>query len=278
MRIEIAHTTLYTYSAPVRLDTQIVRLKPRNDSRQTLLSFELSVDPASAKTTDRLDPEGWWTTEIELATPVTRFEITTRGLVETVPLVPLFPDSAPRLPWRDVGSVPDGARPLAVPREADDEIARFAADVATGADWEPVPFLHGLALRIQRTHHYQVRRDGPPWAPRATLAAKQGSCRDFAVLYVAACRAVGIPARFVSGYRIRESDGRGRELHAWAEAWIPGAGWRGFDPTIGRHVEERHVAVAAGSAEEAAPVTGSFWGPTGVSSTLEAVVDASGRA
>lgn len=274
MRIEIVHSTSYTYSAPVRLDRQLVRLKPRTDAAQTLEQFSLLVSPPTAKTSDSLDDDGHWISEVAIEEPVNRLAFTTRSTVTTTRPPPVPDDALPRLPWRDASSLsPVAARHLA-PRDLDDAVVRFSADVAQGADWEAIPFLTALSLRIHRTHRHETRNEGAPWSPRETLDARRGACRDFAVLYVAACREVGIPARFVSGYRLRDADGRGRELHAWAEAALPGAGWRAFDPTIGRPVEDRHVAVAAGTVASAAPLTGSFWGPMGVTSRLEASVDA----
>jgi transglutaminase-like putative cysteine protease len=89
-----------------------------------------------------------------------------------------------------------------------------------------------------------------------------------------ACRALGIATRFVSGYHVRERDNAGRELHAWAEAFLPGYGWQGYDPTIGKLVFDRHVPVATSATPVgAAPIMGSFWG-NNVRSTLQATVDA----
>ncbi|HVL47084.1 MAG TPA: transglutaminase family protein [Candidatus Thermoplasmatota archaeon] len=272
MRIRIAHRTAYSYSAPVRLDPQVVRLKPATDARQRLLSWALAVDPADAKVAEALDASGFWATTLATEAGLERFVLETESLVETMPLPPI--DSAPRLPWRDPALLPEGARAWRLPRDEDPEVVRFALDVAQGASWETLPFLGDLARRIHTTHQHRVRHEGSPWTPRATLDAREGACRDFAVLFVAACRLLGVPARFVSGYRVIEATRQGQELHAWAEAWIPGHGWRGFDPTDGRPVEDRHVAVAAGSVAEAAPVTGTFWGPAGVVSRLETRVDA----
>jgi transglutaminase-like putative cysteine protease len=89
------------------------------------------------------------------------------------------------------------------------------------------------------------------------MAQKSGSCRDFAVLFMAACQAVGLAARFVSGYQEGDEAQEARELHAWPEVYIPGGGWRGFDPTHGLAVCDRHVPLAAAAhPANAAPVSG----------------------
>jgi transglutaminase-like putative cysteine protease len=113
-----------------------------------------------------------------------------------------------------------------------------------------------------------ARREGTPNAPEVTLATREGSCRDLAVLFCAACRAVGVTARFVSGYEREASLQENGELHAWAEVYFHGGGWRGYDPSRGLAVADSHVAVAAAADPLlAAPVTGVYRGPA--KSTLE---------
>lgn len=97
--------------------------------------------------------------------------------------------------------------------------------------------------------------------PDAVLAAGEGACRDLAVFFIAACRHVGIPARFASGYHEGDGDSPERDLHAWAELYLPGGGWRGFDPSLGLAVADRHIVLAAAfHPDDASPVAGSFRG------------------
>jgi transglutaminase-like putative cysteine protease len=87
------------------------------------------------------------------------------------------------------------------------------------------------------------------------------------VLFSEVCRAVGLASRFVSGYYALPDDDGQRHLHAWSEVYVPGAGWRGFDPGLGLAVSDHHVAVAAGSLPwAAAPIVGSFRGNDAISS------------
>ncbi|HEV8360186.1 MAG TPA: transglutaminase family protein [Candidatus Thermoplasmatota archaeon] len=276
MLIDVEHLTRYTYSAPVTLDRQLVRLKPRSDAYQQLKRFELKLQPASARSWEETDAEGNAVMHVQVHEPVTLFEVVSRALVETRAPAPL-PDEAPaaalRFPLHYPADTPPAVLAYAGPVTTDPAVNRFAAEVADGARWEVLPFLALLAARIQRTHAYQLRYEGPPRPAAATLERREGACRDFAVLYIDACRAFGVASRFVSGYRLRDPDGVGRELHAWVEAYVPGVGWRGFDPTSGRPVADDHVAIAAGTPATAAPVTGTFWG-SGVSSQLLATVEA----
>ena len=108
---------------------------------------------------------------------------------------------------------------------------------------------------------HEIRAEGAAWSPERTLVAGGGACRDVTALFMAACRSVGIAARFVSGYQAEADtpDGR-RHLHAWPEAFLPGVGWRGFDPTHGLPVTDGHVALCAAPDQAATmPIEGGFW-------------------
>jgi transglutaminase-like putative cysteine protease len=100
-------------------------------------------------------------------------------------------------------------------------------------------------------------------SPAITLQKNSGSCRDFATLFIEACRCLGLAARFVSGYMLGgAATGVGASTHAWAEVYLPGGGWKGFDPTLGLLTTTQHVPVAVSRhSEHAMPVTGSFVGP-----------------
>jgi transglutaminase-like putative cysteine protease len=150
---------------------------------------------------------------------------------------------------------------------------RAAADAMLArSEGRTVPFLMELTRWIGASHEKIVRLEGPPLAPAETLAAGAGSCRDLAVLFNEMCRTVGLAARFVSGYHEREAPDGQRYLHAWSEVYLPGAGWRGFDPAEGLAVADRHVVLATGlQPPAAAPTDGTFRG-NGASSTLESQI------
>ncbi|MCA1813989.1 MAG: transglutaminase family protein [Halobacteriales archaeon] len=275
MLVSIDHLTRYAYSMPVRLDEQVVRLKPRTDALQTLQQYDLRVQPATAKVTEAVDMDGNTVAKVGVEEPVATFELVTRALVATrpPPALPLGdPAASLRFPIHYPSDVPAAVLGYRGPVTTDASVNRFAAEVADGARWEVLPFLGLLAARIQKAHLYQIRYEGPPRPAATTLERKEGACRDFAVLYMDACRSFGLAVRFVSGYRLKEPEGVGREMHAWAEVYLPGLGWRGYDPTIGKPVIDQHVAVAVGTPMSSAPVTGSFWG-SNVTSTLLATVE-----
>jgi transglutaminase-like putative cysteine protease len=130
-----------------------------------------------------------------------------------------------------------------------------------------VELLMGLTTRVKNAIAYEPRAGGGTQEPEQTLSMRSGSCRDSAWLLVGLLRALGVAARFVSGYLIQLNDGHpispggGSELHAWAEAYIPGAGWLGLDPTLGVACTEGHLPLACSAHyDAAAPITGSFSG------------------
>lgn len=160
----------------------------------------------------------------------------------------------------------------AQPQSPAAEVEQFARDLASEAKFSTVDFLCGLNERIHARHEKIMRPDGGPWPADRTLREGRGACRDLAVLFIESCRVLNIPSRFVSGYGLSIDEATDRELHAWAEVYLPGAGWRGFDPTLGLVITERHLAVATGIAPElAAPVSGTFRGDA--SSTLSAEIE-----
>jgi len=138
-----------------------------------------------------------------------------------------------------------------------------------GQFWRPGQGVETLALlqqmngHICRTFKYQVREEPGVQTPAQTINMNSGSCRDFATLFVEACRKLGLGARFVSGYILSGGTSVGASTHAWAEVYIPGAGWKGFDPTLGLLTTSQHVTIAvARHPESAMPISGSFNGPS----------------
>ena len=140
-------------------------------------------------------------------------------------------------------------------------MARLATEIAAQASNNTLDFIIAvnqyLFSEIKRT----IRPRGMPQDPDQTLRQRTGSCRDLTVLFMALCRSQGIAARFVSGYQAHaEKPSQRRYLHAWAEVYIPGGGWRGYDPSHGTAVADDHVALAAACHNSGTmPVSGSFF-------------------
>ena len=265
MHYQITHTTRYTYTHPVYLGTQILRLCPRQDGAQWLRSFQVDVTPTPAQQTYWLDASGNTCLKVIFGEPLTEFTVHAQSDVHTTRDNPFDYISEPwavHFPLDYPSSLasqlaPCLTSPLGTPTP-DPAVSQLAQSLAQEVSGHVGFFLTRLTQHIPELCDYQPRLVGPPYAPGITLQKKSGTCRDFTVLFMAICRTMGLAARFVSGYQ--EGDGHSQEtheLHAWAEVYIPGGGWRGFDPTLGLTVADRHVAIAATPfPQQAAPVSG----------------------
>ena len=275
MTITIRHRTSYTFAAPVCLEPHLVRLRPRSDGAVRLLDFALEIEPPPAVRADNLDLDGNVVTHAWFEGSTTELRLRTQARVETLRTDPFrFLLAEPERSLPEVYA-PDRAAGLeqyrSAPAAAHPEVRALALAAARDAECDQAGFPLELARRLHREITVQPRPEGPPQPPETTLATRRGACRDLAVLFVAGCRAVGLAARFASGYAAR-AGGAGDELHAWGEVYLSGGGWRGYDPSLGLAVADRHVAVAAAARpRDAAPVTGSFRGDA--AARLEVDVD-----
>ena len=249
MRISVVHSTVYRYDAPVFQEPHTFRLRPRSDASQNLLRYSLDITPAPAGRSWCLDQDGNVVLEAWFHEPMQDLSVVSAFEAETTrenPFDFLVRNGAP---------APALAPYLA--GDLDAAVAEFARSIG-GADtaaflWQ----LNGALFEFAHT----IREDGPAEEPATTLAARSGSCRDLTVLFCAACRARGIPARFVSGYEREAAFQMPSHMHAWAEVYLPGGGWRGYDPTVGLAVSTSHVAVAAAAdPRAAAPIGGTYRG------------------
>ncbi|NEQ27755.1 MAG: transglutaminase family protein, partial [Microcoleus sp. SIO2G3] len=154
----------------------------------------------------------------------------------------------------------------------DSAAIELAQTIAQAVEGSAIAFLTELNQRIYTTCRYIRRESGEPFPPGLTWRQQGGSCRDFAVLFLEVCRAIGLAARFVSGYQEGDPDQSDRDLHAWAEVYLPGAGWRGYDPTQGLAVSDRHIALYASPfPRQTAPIFGTLK-TIGVQSRMEFVL------
>jgi transglutaminase-like putative cysteine protease len=265
MRFSVCHETHYLYSAPVLFGVHVLRLTPRTDNA-VLLTHNLTIDPVSSVWQDLTDRYGNSITRLEFEGFFDHLRIESRFDLETHAPAAACP-SLPPLPW------PSGASEAMadyLPAEDHEESVRaFAAGLGSESGGDALAFLERLNQTLFTRTNRHIRPEGAAQTPAHTLATGMGACRDLAVLFMAACRSLGIPARFVSGYQARAEtpDGR-RHLHSWAEAFLPDTGWRGFDPMHGLSVTDGHVALCAAPDQAGTmPVEGGFYGD-GVTSSL----------
>ena len=223
---------------------------PRSDRAQQLQSFTLSVLPIPQGTSNFVDLDGNNLTKIWFNTPTQQLNIQTISKVETSctnPFNYLLEPWALTIPFDYPGSLKQQLEPYLYPYGfiADGGLLKLAQEIAIATGCNTLDFLFTLNQRIYQECSYGTRDVGEPFPAGVTWRNKQGSCRDYAVLFMEVCRAMGIAARFVSGYQEGDEQQHSRDLHAWVEVYLPGAGWRGYDPTLGLVVSDRHIPLAA---------------------------------
>ena len=280
MLFQIRHSLLYHYGRPVFLEPMTVRLSPRRDVTQRLLAHQLSVQTPASGACEVVEADGndawvlWFEAERDQLELVVAMEVET---VRTNPFDWILTGAGQQsLPVRygeaeqlSLAPCLAAAHPaIAAP------VAAWAAALAQQVQGDTLAFLMLLAATIHHDFHHIGRLDGDPLTANATLQSRQGACRDTAMLYVEACRSLGLAARFVSGYSMHHPpEVTEHELHAWAEVYLSGGGWRGYDPSLGLAVADGHLVLAAAPDHRlAAAVSGSYRG-TNVSSKLDYVIE-----
>jgi transglutaminase-like putative cysteine protease len=273
MQYQITHATTYKYDRPVQLAPHLIRLRPRCDVAQSLNSFELTLSPKPIRITENIDLDGnnyikTWFDNSKINTLL----ITTQSTVTTYrdnPFNFLMEDWATQLPIDYPSSMAQQLAPY-LSGQIDPVAYQLAQEILINTQGNTIEFLTTLNLTINRACKYIIRETGDPLPPSITWQQKTGSCRDLTVLFMAACRAIGLAARFVSGYEQGDPDVAEKHPHAWAEVYLPGAGWRGYDPNHGIVVQDQHIAVVASAySQQTIPISGALIQAAGISSQMD---------
>jgi len=269
-RYKILHRTYYNFSGEVRLDPHILRLRPREGHELHIESAALEITPPATLRWHR-DVEDNSVAIASFDTPARQLVIESEVIIQQFnesPLDFLVSDYAIGYPFvyqADDSVVLSPYMNRAV-RPPGDPLVTWVANCWTpGERIQTYALLQRLCVHINQSFTYQLREEPGVQPAGDTLYRGTGSCRDFANLFMEAARHLGLAARFVSGYLHAEpSSANYGSTHAWAEVFLPGAGWKGFDPTIGKIVGSDHIAVAVARLPESVPpVAGSFSGPPG---------------
>jgi transglutaminase-like putative cysteine protease len=280
----ISHTTRYSYSQPVSFGEHRIMMRPRESFDQRMVGARLEIDPLPASLRWVHDVFGNSLALARFEGRAVQLTVSSTTQLDHAPLAGHqieIEDYARLFPFTySSEDMPDLLRSierqyLDPEREVDRWARRFVAD--DGAT-ETVALLADIAASIRRNFTYVARHAKGTQTPLETLALRQGTCRDFAVLMIEAVRALGFAAHFVSGYVYDPywAEGRvgGGNTHAWVRVFLPGSGWVEFDPTNGIIGSQGLVRVAvARDPYQAIPLSGTWSGPPGAYNGMQIDVD-----
>ena len=252
MRLTVDHTSTYTYENGISYALQQIRKRPVSLPSQSILSWDLTIEGARRETS-YTDHNGNLVDLIQLEPGVTSVSVSVKGDVETHDtsgvmgghgqLVPLWLYQRPT--------------PLTAPAKGLRALAgKFSRHPA-----EDIGVLHELMAEIAKIVAYQTNETDSGTTAEDALQKGQGVCQDHAHIFITVARLLGYPARYVSGYLMMTDRVEQDAGHAWAEAWVDGLGWTGFDVSNGISPDARYIQVATGlDYSDAAPIRGLVYG------------------
>jgi transglutaminase-like putative cysteine protease len=254
MRIAIRHRTHYAYGSPAKAVMQLLRLTPRNHDGQNVKRWRIDLNCDGTLKAGE-DPFGNLTHTLALSGPISDLEVTVEGEVETEDRHGIVRGTYERFPT--------GLYLRETPLTAvDPALKEFAHDVTSEASTDRLELLHCLLVGIYSTVKFDTTPTNSATPAAEAFAMKRGVCQDLTNIFIACARHLGVPARYVGGYMLRNDGVTQQEAgHAWAEAEVEGLGWVGFDPANGICPTEGHVRVAVGlDYLGAAPIRGTRQG------------------
>lgn len=265
MNFKIIHETTYLFDNQVFLEPHYLRFRPKNSPFIHLNHFSIEL---------KSTPEGHRIIEDEEHNAVdfcwfealtNRLSITAESHLQTSDYNPfaflIYPDTFSVMPFvysdtqyqmlfaylQKIAIAPD--------------LINYTQKILNDSNFYTIKFITNLTYQIHKDFIVEYRESGPPLKPETTFNIKKGSCRDLSWMQIGLLRHYGVATRFVSGYFYFETEQPVYELHAWVEAFIPGIGWLGFDPSHGILTGNTHFPVAASATpENTMPVSGGIRG------------------
>jgi len=282
--LTIEHTNLYRYARPVELTTHKLMLRPAESHGLQIRSENLEIHPAHRLNWEH-DVFYNSVAQVNFTERAEELKISSRYTVEQFNINPfdfVLEIYTNDLPFDYRGDDVDDLIPYLK--------QEFPADVPVIKNWlrpfldakgraKTLEFLLALNESIAAQFGYGRREEVGIQTPAETLKLGTGSCRDFALLFMEAARHMGLAARYVSGYLCsmddKKPDVASDATHAWTEIYLPGGGWKGFDPTCGILAAGLHVRVAATrNPAQATPIRGSYLGDASLFRNMKVTVNA----
>jgi transglutaminase-like putative cysteine protease len=271
-RLKIRHANRFEYGMEVNRSVHRLQLRPVHDRRQTVVSYDLNIDPP-VTTHDYEDVFGNWATSFEIHGPYTKLSMVAESVVELLDVDPFafarvekrptFPVSW--MPWEITMLTPYLA-PVELPETHLREIFDYAMSFVVRNKYDLLETLFDINLTMFREFTYVPMSTTNETTPFEVLKSRRGVCQDFANLVICMARMLNIPARYVCGYLYTGNTGPTRAVadasHAWVQLYLPGVGWKGFDPTNGVLPTTDHVRVSVGRHfRDTAPISGTIYSP-----------------
>jgi transglutaminase-like putative cysteine protease len=259
IRVAIRHHTDYRFDRPVALGPHVLRMKPAPHTRTRIESYSMTIEPGGHFINWQQDAYANYLARVVFPDTTRHLTVDVEVIAEMVAINPFdffLEESATNCPFEYAPELVADLAPYRVITDDGPLLKAWLAEVSR----EPMPtndFLVALNQRLERDIDYVVRLEPGVQSCEETLTLGRGSCRDSAWLLVQIARHLGLASRFVSGYLvqltedIKALDGPSgpsadfSDLHAWAEIYLPGAGWVGLDPTSGLFAAEGHIPLAA---------------------------------
>jgi transglutaminase-like putative cysteine protease len=271
MRLRIRHETTYRYDTPATRAIQILKLTPRGHDSQFVVTWRIDID-RDCRLAAGHDPFGNAMHTFTVEGPLDGLVIAAEGEVETQDTHGIVNGQVERMP-------PEVFLRDTTLTEADAAIRDLAAAGAARGGADPIRVMHEIMNEIRARMRFEVNATDTGTTAAEALTAGRGVCQDFAHVFVAAARRLGMPARYVGGYLYRPDLPEGQDAgHAWAEALVPDLGWVAFDPANGISATDAYVRVAVGlDYLGAAPVRGTQYGGTGEHLGVHILIAPAGR-
>jgi transglutaminase-like putative cysteine protease len=265
MLFEITHTTHYNYMDKVFLEPHCFRFKPKVSPFIAIKDFTFKIDPQPAGLSEQIDVEnnhnlfGWFDGFHD------QLKINVRSIVDIQEHNPfsflVYPPEYLNLPFEYDFYTNQLLEPALTSEDFPKTMFDYCHEILIKSNNKSIDFLVNLTQQIHNDFSLKSRKTGSPHHSEYTFGKKTGSCRDLAWMQIQMLRKTGIACRFVSGYYYLDIDNPEYELHAWVEAYLPGAGWIGLDPGHGILTGTSHIQVASSAYfKNTMPVSGTIRG------------------